>query len=472
MQVPPPELHRGDHFSQEEIEGVFDTGFGYQITGINPRTDDSGQKYVLLFAKEDGPYDDSVQSGEFTYIGEGLRGDQSEKSPGNSNLLRAVSERMPIFFFYKGVDDGKWRYQGQVEVNDSDYVERDGRMVYEFSIVYVDKRTIDSEPGLYLIPISDDWKTQFDRTVSTPVDITQYDDLPLALAEAGNLRVWGTTTTESAKKQNALDQLQSGDYLLFYHAGEFVAGGRVGRIITGTNAGEALWGEPESQYVFTVTRYTEDVQPISKVWSALGYEGREVVQGFTRVADERVSSLRTGRQSLGDVIFVDSTEDLPWPEEIEHERKAIADQVNRAPQLLEDAEYTENRRIARGQAFADAVKDAYDEQCAVCGANRLSPAGNPEVEAAHIYPRSEGGKDDIRNGVAFCKLHHWGFDTGWFTITDDHDVVVLDKPDLDGYEEFIELDGESLNLPDDEDIHPAQIYLQASREYHGFSVDE
>lgn len=71
------EVAIGDHYDQNQIEEIFDTGFGYQSTGINVRRDDADQRYILLFAKEDGPYNDNVREGQFEYIGEGLSGDQS-----------------------------------------------------------------------------------------------------------------------------------------------------------------------------------------------------------------------------------------------------------------------------------------------------------------------------------------------------------------------------------------------------------
>lgn len=70
------------------------------------------------------------------------------------------------------------------------------------------------------------------------------------------------------------------------------------------------------------------------------------------------------------------------------------------------------------------MKQAYDHTCAVCGASRFSPEGNPEIEAAHIYPKRQDGSDDVRNGVALCKLHHWAFDTGWLSLSDEHEVLV------------------------------------------------
>ena len=101
MRTAPEGVSVGDYLTQDEIEEVFDTGFGYRISGINPRRDSQDRRYVLVFANEDGPYDDSVTEGRFEYIGEGLEGDQSESSPGNSTLIDAISSDIPVHFFYQ-----------------------------------------------------------------------------------------------------------------------------------------------------------------------------------------------------------------------------------------------------------------------------------------------------------------------------------------------------------------------------------
>ena len=50
-----------------------------------------------------------------------------------------------------------------------------------------------------------------------------------------------------------------------------------------------------------------------------------------------------------------------------------------------------------------------------------------EVQAAHIVPHSSKGKDDIWNGLALCRLHHWAFDVGWFSISNDFTIQVSEK---------------------------------------------
>jgi putative restriction endonuclease len=49
------------------------------------------------------------------------------------------------------------------------------------------------------------------------------------------------------------------------------------------------------------------------------------------------------------------------------------------------------------------------------------------VEAAHIVPHRFYGKDDIWNGIALCRFHHWSFDVGWFTLREDFTVEVNDR---------------------------------------------
>jgi putative restriction endonuclease len=55
MNTPPERVSLGDRLSQEEIEEAFDTGFGYRISGINPRRDNLDRRYVLVFANETDP---------------------------------------------------------------------------------------------------------------------------------------------------------------------------------------------------------------------------------------------------------------------------------------------------------------------------------------------------------------------------------------------------------------------------------
>jgi len=79
----------------------------------------------------------------------------------------------------------------------------------------------------------------------------------------------------------------------------------------------------------------------------------------------------------------------------------------------------------RSRVFRQVVIESYDYRCSVCGLKINSPDNLYwEVEAAHIVPHSKKGKDDIWNGIALCRLHHWAFDVGWFSLTDDYKILL------------------------------------------------
>lgn len=84
--------------------------------------------------------------------------------------------------------------------------------------------------------------------------------------------------------------------------------------------------------------------------------------------------------------------------------------------------------IMRTRGFRQAVIEAYDYKCAFCGLkiNSLKDM-SWEVQAAHIVPHNEKGRDDILNGLSLCHLHHWAFDAGWFTLQDNFRIQVSSK---------------------------------------------
>jgi hypothetical protein len=79
----------------------------------------------------------------------------------------------------------------------------------------------------------------------------------------------------------------------------------------------------------------------------------------------------------------------------------------------------------RSRSFRKAVIETYDYTCCVCGLKINSPnALYWEVEAAHIVPHNLNGKDDIWNGIALCRLHHWAFDVGWFSFSNKYRILL------------------------------------------------
>ncbi len=294
----------GETLSQEEVETVFQTNFGYQFKGITYRNTEQG-KYIILMANEGEIYDDEIGSGSgFVYYGEGIREKGDQKLTTSNRALRdAITESIPVYFFEseEGVDE--YEYQGLVDVTNCRYESDGARMIYKFDI------------------------------------------------------------------------------------------------------------------------------------EKLGIEAWEKVEQV---------------QSNVDVDDSDTDD----------------------PELTEgQTTYTQQEVRVRSKTFARQVKQTYDYTCAVCGANRFSPEGNPEVEAAHIYPKREGGSDDVRNGVALCKLHHWAFDSGWLSLTGDHEILVEESPERNAYQEFKQFEGRQIRLPDKEDAQPHPMFLEEHRRLHGFNDD-
>ena len=129
----------------------------------------------------------------------------------------------------------------------------------------------------------------------------------------------------------------------------------------------------------------------------------------------------------------------------------------------------------RTRGFRQAVIEAYDCKCAVCGLKIGSPDSVLwEVEAAHIVPNSLKGKDDLWNGVALCHLHHWAFDVGWFTLLNDYKIQLSSKAknlpsNFGRMEEFdvintLSVKERTIFLPDRKEIHPHKNSIQWHRE--------
>ena len=136
---------------------------------------------------------------------------------------------------------------------------------------------------------------------------------------------------------------------------------------------------------------------------------------------------------------------------------------------------TTRESTLRTRGFRQAVIEAYSCRCAVCGLKASSPDTlSWEVEAAHIVPHRYKGRDDIFNGIALCRFHHWAFDVGWFTLLDDYKIetspqiscLPLDCGKIEGYDFFQALTktGLKLRFPDRHEIRPHQNAIRWHRQ--------
>lgn len=103
----------------------------------------------------------------------------------------------------------------------------------------------------------------------------------------------------------------------------------------------------------------------------------------------------------------------------------------------------------RNASFRLAVNEAYDHTCCMCG-NSYRFKTSSAMEAAHIIPRGRRGADHVSNGLCMCPIHHWAFDRGLITITQELQIVVsrsLAGSNTDA-SWLIELNGRKAALPE------------------------
>ncbi len=252
----------------------------------------------------------------------------------------------------------------------------------------------------------------------------------------------------------------------------------------------ALWGNDRYPYIFFF-----ETEPLNMEWidlvNDLGFDPKFDPRGnFYSVAEERteklggtkryVARIRTKRTATTDSPIDPANylrrairEDPPeYRTAAEKELKKILSDSERAkPDLTnEDTQGTVvSNVLPRDAAFRAEIRRIYGERCAVCGTNRYSPKGNPEADGAHIYPKRLNGRDVVENGISLCKLHHWAFDAGWFSLEDDLTILVRsDIPDTEAYSFITTYRGKRIAVPENQKHSPHPVFLREHRKMHGF----
>lgn len=78
----------------------------------------------------------------------------------------------------------------------------------------------------------------------------------------------------------------------------------------------------------------------------------------------------------------------------------------------------------RNPKFRNAVLIAWRKQCAMCGFDGEFSNSSVGLEAAHVKWFSQGGPDELSNGMALCEIHHALFDLGVIGISQSHRLLV------------------------------------------------
>ncbi|MCY0940866.1 HNH endonuclease [Streptomyces sp. H34-S5] len=104
----------------------------------------------------------------------------------------------------------------------------------------------------------------------------------------------------------------------------------------------------------------------------------------------------------------------------------VRDAVGLDLTALDEAAYgpAQRKRRARRAGFAEEVLQAYAYACAFCGFDGALGRNPVGLEAAHVRWHSQGGPDEVNNGLALCSLHHTLFDLGVLGLLPDLRIQV------------------------------------------------
>ena len=127
-------------------------------------------------------------------------------------------------------------------------------------------------------------------------------------------------------------------------------------------------------------------------------------------------------------------------------------------QRVQDRTLSTTQRQVRSELFRAGVVTAYGGHCAASGLGLASTVGDErryEVEAAHIVPVAQGGRDVIQNGLALARTLHWAFDLGMVWVDERMQLAVANAVLLDQRNEWLaRLRGRPIAVPTDARLRP------------------
>ena len=254
---------------------------------------------------------------------------------------------------------------------------------------------------------------------------------------------------------------------------------------------KALWGDRGFPYIFFFRTQSLDLT-WPELRHKLGYNEnyKGPIGQVQRINEDRVgeaggpgalwSWLQNHMTATGPVeysleptsgrVAEPSTEDGESAILREHDAILTAS-IQDVPELTDDAVPKEMvvRKTPRSEAFRRDIRKLYGGRCAICDLGVEGPKGEPEVQSAHIYPRSRNGKDDLRNGISLCRMHHWALDIGWISLTDKRRIIVRSGlPDHPDYAFIRDHESKPIREPSASHFAPHPLYMGAHRTLYGF----
>ena len=228
-----------------------------------------------------------------------------------------------------------------------------------------------------------------------------------------------------------------------------------------------------------------------KFWKLVPLPGKEItrpiIDSINTVAqlrrfalgaeiDEELSlhmASAAGRKALGSALLQSCFSEAG--QKALREQSGIHGEAFQYSLVLESAAHTQKtgeaifpekyKVAARNQGFRRSIVSHYDHRCAFCRTRIVTSEGHTAVDAAHIVPWSISKNDDIRNGMALCKLCHWGFDEGLMGVSDNY-AVIISKQVAQAHNTagaLLKLSDKNIHGPQDEALWPHQIHLKWHR---------
>jgi len=128
----------------------------------------------------------------------------------------------------------------------------------------------------------------FDRTVLTKIDLSEYPDHPDALSGLDIVRFWGVRDGES--NRNFFEKMASGDLVLFYQDGVYIGTGWIKSTFEDEErwASKTFWKNAPSNLIYTLEDFTRIAVPKENVNRIFDYAEEHYPQGLSRVAENRI----------------------------------------------------------------------------------------------------------------------------------------------------------------------------------------
>lgn len=124
----------------------------------------------------------------------------------------------------------------------------------------------------------------------------------------------------------------------------------------------------------------------------------------------------------------------------------------------------QNVRVRDASFRYRVVEKVYQGRCALTGVRMTNGNGRAEADAAHLRPVANDGSDTVRNGIALMKSLHWAFDRGLVSLSDEGQILTVDRGLDESVIRLLRPDGYAL-LPASVHDRPHPTFLQWHRSH-------